>query len=175
METVKEMCGDNRFEVIKKAKEDLIESTNIETSPEEMAVIDNILYRAWQMGWLSKYEQDAPDTNVGDKWVSVDERLPEAETEVLVMAVRTFWYGGKEEKRTIITNGLYEDGTKNTEDSEWSWYDHDFEYDEDADAYIIPEGWWEYKHYNQDEEFNHQIEDRVTHWMPLPEPPRGVR
>ena len=45
-------CGDNRFELIEKYKQKLIESTNISNSPEEMAVIDNILFRFWQMGWL---------------------------------------------------------------------------------------------------------------------------
>ena len=51
----KYLCGDNRFEVIDKAKEALIESTNIEDSPKEMAVLDNFLFRCWQMGWLDKY------------------------------------------------------------------------------------------------------------------------
>ena len=51
-----EQCGDNRFELIKKYKDKLIESTNIETSPEEMLVLDNILFRMWQMGWLDKLE-----------------------------------------------------------------------------------------------------------------------
>lgn len=50
-----EVCGDGRFEIIEKAKQAIIESTNIETSPEEMAVLDNILFRCWQMGWLDKY------------------------------------------------------------------------------------------------------------------------
>ena len=52
------ICGDNRLEIIQKAKEDLIKSTNIESRPEEIAVLDNILFRAWQMGWLDKYEPD---------------------------------------------------------------------------------------------------------------------
>lgn len=51
-----EQCGDNRFELIKKYKDKLIESTNIETSPEEMLVLDDILFRMWQMGWLDKLE-----------------------------------------------------------------------------------------------------------------------
>ena len=50
------ICGDNRFEVIEEAKKDLIDSTNIEMSPEEMAVLDNFLFRCWQMGWLRQYE-----------------------------------------------------------------------------------------------------------------------
>lgn len=51
------ICGDNRFKIISKAKEDLLESTNIEESPEEIAVLDNFLFRCWQMGWLDKYKK----------------------------------------------------------------------------------------------------------------------
>lgn len=40
-----ECCADNRFEIIKRAKEDLLERTNINTRPEEMEAIDNILFR----------------------------------------------------------------------------------------------------------------------------------
>lgn len=50
-----EMCGDNRFEIINKAKEDIINSTNISTSQDEMSILDNFLFRCWQMGWLDKY------------------------------------------------------------------------------------------------------------------------
>ena len=49
------MCGDNRFEIIVKAKNDILEATNINTSPDEMKVLDNFLFRCWQMGWLNKY------------------------------------------------------------------------------------------------------------------------
>lgn len=47
-----EICTDNRFKIIAAYKKKLIEGTNIQASPEEMAVIDNILFRFWQMGWL---------------------------------------------------------------------------------------------------------------------------
>ena len=110
-----------------------------------------------------------------DGWISVKDRLPEPETEVLILAERKS-YSFKAKSATthhIVTTGMYEDGKRNTEDSEWWWYDHDFKYDEEMDAYIIPEGWWEYKHYNGDDEHNHPIDDVVTHWMPLPQPPKG--
>lgn len=51
-----DVCGDNRFVIIERAKNDLLVSTNIETSPNEMKVLDNFLFRCWQMGWLDKYE-----------------------------------------------------------------------------------------------------------------------
>ena len=50
------VCGDNRFELIKKFKKKLFEQTNIETAKDEVAVIDSILFRLWQMGWLDKLE-----------------------------------------------------------------------------------------------------------------------
>lgn len=52
----KEVCSDNRFDIIEKAKKDIINSTNIESSPDEMKVLDNMLFRCWQMGWLDKYD-----------------------------------------------------------------------------------------------------------------------
>lgn len=39
------VCTDNRFELIDKYKGELIEATNIEQCADEMAVIDNILFR----------------------------------------------------------------------------------------------------------------------------------
>lgn len=53
---MEEVCGDNGFEIIGKAKADLLENTNISSDPNEMLVLDSFLYRAWQMGWLSQYE-----------------------------------------------------------------------------------------------------------------------
>ena len=51
------ICTDNRFEMIEKYLELLKQGTNIETSQEEMKVIENILFRFWQMGWLDKIEE----------------------------------------------------------------------------------------------------------------------
>ena len=52
-----DVCGDNRFEIIRKAREDLISSTNIQGSEDEMKVLDTFLFRCWQMGWLEQYGQ----------------------------------------------------------------------------------------------------------------------
>ena len=56
-------AGDGRFEIIAKAKEDLIRSTNIETSEDEMKVLDSFLFRCWQMGWLDRYEEKRNESN----------------------------------------------------------------------------------------------------------------
>ena len=61
-------CGDNRFEIIQKAKADLTRATNIQDSPEEMQVLDSILFRAWQMGWLEKYEPDYKERMKKEYW-----------------------------------------------------------------------------------------------------------
>lgn len=58
---------DNRFKLISKAKELLIESTNINDSPNEMAVLDDILFRCWQMGWLNTLESLTDEGVVMDK------------------------------------------------------------------------------------------------------------
>ena len=50
------ICGDNRFEIISEAKKDLLATTNIEMASDEMAVLDDFLFRCWQMGWLRQYE-----------------------------------------------------------------------------------------------------------------------
>ena len=52
-----EICGDNRFEIITKAKEHLLDATNIDTSEDEMKVLDSFLFRCWQMGWLDRYDR----------------------------------------------------------------------------------------------------------------------
>ena len=58
-----DICGDNRFEIIERAKKHLLDATNIDTSADEMKVLDDFLYRCWQMGWLDRYDTaDTPQT-----------------------------------------------------------------------------------------------------------------
>ena len=80
-----DVCTDGRFEIIARAKQAILESTNIDTSPDEMKVLDNFLFRCWQMDWLDKY--DKRKTNVG-QWIPCSERLPERNECVLV---QTCW------------------------------------------------------------------------------------
>lgn len=54
-----DLCTDNRFALIAKYKAKLIEATNMETDTLDMAAIDSILFRFWQMGWLDKLDADA--------------------------------------------------------------------------------------------------------------------
>ena len=45
-----ETCTDNRFEIIETANKHILDAINIDMSQDEMKVLDNILYRCWQMG-----------------------------------------------------------------------------------------------------------------------------
>ena len=58
-----EICGDNRFEIIAKAKAHLLDATNIDTAEDEMKVLDNFLFRCWQMGWLDRYDEQTEPQN----------------------------------------------------------------------------------------------------------------
>ena len=98
-----------------------------------------------------------------NNWISVKDRLPEGEKEVLIVT-----------ENGVITTAMYEDGKMSTDDSAWNWYDMDFDYDDENDKYIICEGWWEYRHYTYGDVYNNCVDDKVTHWMPLPEPPKEV-
>lgn len=75
-----DLCGDNRFELIEKYKQKLIEETNIESAPDEMKVLDNILFRFWQMDWLDKLEQPT-----AQQWISCSStKRPKDREEVMV-------------------------------------------------------------------------------------------
>ena len=65
MSEICDMCDDDRFELIAKAKRKLLECTNIENRPEEVAVLDNILFRCWQMGWLDQLRENRNDLPAG--------------------------------------------------------------------------------------------------------------
>ena len=101
------------------------------------------------------------------QWIPVTERPPENEVDVLICARRGSYKGGF---YTHVATAFHTDGKMNTEDSRYNWDIDisDMEYDEEADAYIVPEGWWEAVRYG--EEFS-AVDDFVTHWMPLPKPP----
>lgn len=103
------------------------------------------------------------------RWIPVTERLPKPEVRVLICAESHVT--GKTYKH--IAAAMYEDGTVWREESTWNFNDLDNydTYDEEQDDWKIPEGWWEYTIYNG-EEGNYPVDDFVTHWMPLPEPPK---
>lgn len=96
-------------------------------------------------------------------WRDPDKDPPKVETEVLVLYRNEISEYG-------ITTAIYENGNIFSEDSEWFWSDiSEWEtYDEERDDYRIPEGWWEYRHFNPDEVYNNRIDRPVVGWMPMP-------
>ena len=52
------VCGDDRLDIIERAKKDMLDKTNIASSEDEMKALDGILFRCWQMGWLEKYGEE---------------------------------------------------------------------------------------------------------------------
>lgn len=51
-----DVCGDNRFKIIEKVKNHLLEATNIDKAPKELEVLDSILFRLWQCRFFDNVE-----------------------------------------------------------------------------------------------------------------------
>lgn len=112
--------------------------------------------------------EDVPEVTAFPIWRNPNTDPPKVETEVLVLYDNAIdGYG--------ITTAHYEDGTVFLQDSAWYWEDlPDWgTYDEEQDDYRIPEGWWEYRHFNPDDVYNNLIDRPVVGWMPLP--PKEVK
>lgn len=100
------------------------------------------------------------------RWIPVTERLPDGGVHVLVCC-RAKWLAGS---GNIYVCDAFRSNPKTIVCS--CDDDIDSEYDEETDEYYFPEGWWEVIK-NWDDYSCVAIEDVVTHWMPLPEPPGG--
>ena len=99
------------------------------------------------------------------QWIRVQDRLPEPETDVLIVCNRNGY--------VFVTPAIYEDGKMLTQESAWNWsdiYGYGL-YSEEDDDYYIPEGWWENRQFNPDDVYNNPVDCTVTHWMPLPGAP----
>ena len=99
------------------------------------------------------------------QWISVEDRLPEPETDVLIVCNRNGY--------VFVTPAIYEDGKMLTQESSWNWsdiYGYGL-YSEEDDDYYIPEGWWENRQFNPDDVYNNPVDCTVTHWMSLPGAP----
>ena len=115
--------------------------------------------------------KDAPTVDavevVRDMWIPVTDRLPESERIVLVSALTK----GFRHRHTLIAAHIgHHEAT--TEDYGWQEYEGDTEYDEEEDCFWIPECWWEVNAVDGNENWILDSEYEVTHWMPIPEPPK---
>ena len=128
-------------------------------------------------GLLDELE-NLPSAQPEPKWIPCRERMPECEQEVLICTMEKVYVSRKTGREwyeePIITPALYEDGTMLEVNSKWRWEDIDYAgWDEEEDCGIIPEGWWENRHFNQDDVYNNVVDKKVIAWMPLPEPYKG--
>lgn len=97
------------------------------------------------------------------QWISVADRLPENEEEVIAIIDRRAYLE--------VVLAIYEDGTAQVEESVWTWP----QLDEDI-FYFVPCGWWENRHFQPTGYCGEKIRSElVTHWMSLPEPPKSTK
>lgn len=101
-----------------------------------------------------------------DEWSSVKDGLPKNEQEVLIYCNR----GGFR----FVCPAIYEDGTMLTQNSRWNWNDIEEygTYSEENDDYFVAKGWWENRQFTPDDVYNCPVDCEVTHWRPLPKPPK---
>ena len=102
------------------------------------------------------------------EWISVEDRLPENGVHVL-LCCEMHRYGG-EIAGKYICDGYYAEANKIIAGGFPD--DCDCEYSEEDDEYYLCEGWYEVIK-NWDDYNSVTVEDSVTHWMPLPLPPKG--
>lgn len=120
----------------------------------------------WRAREIEEVLRAVPVTPV-PQWISIKDRLPEVETEVLAACDKNGY--------RFVCPAIYEDGTVLTQDSIWNWYELENYgmYSEENDDYFVPQGWWENRQFTPDDIYNSPVDCAVTHWMPLPEPPKG--
>ena len=102
------------------------------------------------------------------EWVSVKDRLPENGVHVLLCCEMRRYGGGIAGK--YVCDGYYAEANKII--SGGFPDECNCEYSEEDDEYYLCEGWYEVIK-NWDDYNSVPVEDFVTHWMPLPEPPKG--
>lgn len=142
------------------------EIENVLAALDDFRMSDQMDYAAYSQlhDLISELDVAEPSAR---KWISVRDRLPDSGQCVLATCEIHSLYGHKKlyvceayyAKEHSISEGRYPEDT--------DCYD----YSEEDDEYYLKEGWYEVIH-NWDEYGSVVIGDFVTHWRPLPEPPK---
>lgn len=132
---------------------------------EGMIVSDWLVHTAYTE-MLAAAAPSAPTTVQGAGWIPVSERLPESERTVLAFYLNSHGKGRRVRAEYIAAK------TKSADDG-WD-SDEPADYDEHADEYFWPAGWYEVM--DNWDDLTHMVihEGEVTHWMPLPPAPEVV-
>lgn len=93
-----------------------------------------------------------------EKWISVEKEMPK--TGVPVIA-----YGINENGKSRRLKAYF--APKFSIDADC--FEGDADYCEEKDEYFLPEGWYEQNEY---EDINWYVGLKITHWQPLPTPPK---
>lgn len=151
---------ENTAEQLEKQAAALMKSPNPEEAIKGMLMDSNA---ATIKAAAKTLREDVPEVTAFPAWSNPETHPPKVEEEVLIMYQTASGGCG-------ITTAHYEDGTLLSQDSIFYWDELAAwgELDEEHDDYIIPKGWWEYRHFNQDEVYNNQVDYPVIGWMPLP-------
>ena len=136
---------------------------------EEFTAIDMATAAAdgFRAGQRANAELAAHAAETAPGWISVEDRLPESERAVLAFYLNSHGKGRRVRAEYIAAK------TKSADDG-WD-SDEPADYDEQADEYFWPAGWYEVM--DNWDDLTHMVihEGEVTHWMPLPAPPTQIR
>lgn len=100
------------------------------------------------------------------RWISVKDRLPESQTPVLVV-IRSNSF-----PKYIAISVADHINAHEVTTEDWRDYEGDTEYDEENDCFWIHESWYELNSIDDNPNWEINCGNYVTHWMPLPEPPK---
>lgn len=93
------------------------------------------------------------------KWISVKDRLPEKDKFVLVYTASNY-------PNIIVAEFIPKFTNSDGADDQFG------EYCEEKDDWFLPEGWYSNVSPVTDEYLSFFLDEQVTHWKPLPKPPK---
>lgn len=99
-------------------------------------------------------------------WISVEDRLPDSGTPVLAYYLNRLGMSRRVRAELVARHTV--------EASDDAWGDG-ADYDEATDTYYSPAGWYECVDNWDELAYLFINEGAVTHWMPLPAPPKQIK